>query len=222
MEGNVSLRRLKVKGYKILFFFTAVLTTLKNAAFTFLYSVAQESPISSVLVLISFGSTHATNNTIRKRLQNVVEISQPRVSHIGTNQYSFRSRNIFWLNAMSATSFCAKSVPLTNFYVLYGCKPNRPTIMVKNFHLSQMFRLYTFKAYPGLPKIFDFNSIRSHSSEISGAKRPLHLTSSNVYRYRRLIQRARAFGRSNDGKETREGELARSIKIDHGTFFVLL
>ena len=48
--------------------------------------------------------------------------------------------------------------------------------------------------------------------------------SSNLYRYRRLIQRARAFGRSkfNGGKETGEGELARSMKIDHGTFFVLL
>ena len=63
MEGNISLMRLKVEAYKILFFVTAVFTTLKNAVFTFLYSVAQESPMSSVLVLINFGSTHAANRS---------------------------------------------------------------------------------------------------------------------------------------------------------------
>ena len=74
MEGNISLRRIKVEGYKIFFFFTAVLTTLKNTAFTFLYSCTQESPIYFVLVSISFGSTHATNHDIFRRVVDILTL----------------------------------------------------------------------------------------------------------------------------------------------------
>ena len=164
MEGSISLSRLKVEGIQDLFLFYSGLDDIEKYCLHF-------------LIFLRPRITNFLRTCVNKlRIYTLNEQYDPETlvecrGNLPTKSPTHWYEPILFPVKKHLLVECDVSDQLLR-EISFSHKFLRFVWLIDLRLWLKIFRLYTFESYPRLPKTFDFNSIRSHSSGISGAKRP--------------------------------------------------